>query len=98
MPNVFLARHGETTWNVAGRYQGRLESELSAKGAAQALALAGAMSEFEVIKVSRRTFLGMMGAAGLVLAVGCKPQAPAAAAPSGVLVSSDIPVVTGPSS
>src|SRR6266849_5072724 len=28
--------------------------------------------------VSRRAFLGAMGAAGLVLAVGCKPQAPAA--------------------
>ena len=37
MPNVFLARHAETTWNLAGRYQGRLESELSAKGQAQAI-------------------------------------------------------------
>src|SRR5207244_6716164 len=30
--------------------------------------------------VSRRAFLGVMGAAGLVLAVGCKPQKPAASA------------------
>lgn len=44
MPDVFLARHAETTWNVAGRYQGRLESELSVKGHAQAQALARAMS------------------------------------------------------
>jgi probable phosphoglycerate mutase len=40
---VYVARHGETTWNVAGRYQGRLESELSPLGVRQALALAEAM-------------------------------------------------------
>ena len=41
--NVYLARHGETTWNVAGRYQGRRESELTPLGTAQAAALAAAM-------------------------------------------------------
>ncbi len=41
--NVYLARHGETTWNVAGRYQGRRESELTPLGSAQAAALAAAM-------------------------------------------------------
>ncbi len=35
----WLARHGETTWNVAGRYQGRLESPLSELGERQARAL-----------------------------------------------------------
>jgi hypothetical protein len=40
---VYVARHGETTWNAAGRYQGRLESELSALGMRQAEALASAM-------------------------------------------------------
>ncbi len=37
---IYLARHGETTWNVAGRYQGRLESALSALGVRQGIALA----------------------------------------------------------
>jgi probable phosphoglycerate mutase len=37
---VWLARHGETTWNMAGRYQGRMESALSALGVRQGLALA----------------------------------------------------------
>ncbi|MGH7755824.1 MAG: histidine phosphatase family protein [Vulcanimicrobiaceae bacterium] len=37
---IYLARHGETTWNLAGRYQGRLESALSALGVRQGLALA----------------------------------------------------------
>jgi len=45
---VYVARHGETTWNLAGRYQGRLESELSPLGVRQARALATAMSEQRV--------------------------------------------------
>jgi len=48
---VYVARHGETTWNVAGRYQGRLESELTALGMRQADALAGAMSAVPVGRV-----------------------------------------------
>jgi probable phosphoglycerate mutase len=48
---VYLARHGETTWNLAGRYQGRLESPLSPLGEAQALALAGAMEAAGVRRV-----------------------------------------------
>ena len=48
MPDVFLARHGETTWNAIGRYQGRQESELSLLGAAQARALAAAMSAYDL--------------------------------------------------
>jgi probable phosphoglycerate mutase len=48
---VYVARHGETTWNVAGRYQGRLESELSPLGTRQALALADAMEAAGVGRV-----------------------------------------------
>ena len=48
---VYVARHGETTWNLAGRYQGRLESELSPLGARQALALADAMHGANVGRV-----------------------------------------------
>lgn len=40
---VRIARHGETTWNAVGRYQGRLETPLSPLGQAQAQALAGAL-------------------------------------------------------
>ena len=48
---MYVARHGETTWNLAGRYQGRLESELSPLGARQALALADAMQRERVGRV-----------------------------------------------
>jgi len=37
---IFLARHGETAWNLTGRYQGRLESALSGLGVRQGFALA----------------------------------------------------------
>jgi len=51
VPNVFIARHGETTWNVTGRYQGRQESELSRLGVAQSKALADAMADYELEEV-----------------------------------------------
>jgi len=36
---ILLARHGETPWNAEGRYQGREDIPLSARGEAQARAL-----------------------------------------------------------
>jgi probable phosphoglycerate mutase len=35
---IYLFRHGETQWNVAGRMQGRLDSPLTDRGRQQALA------------------------------------------------------------
>ena len=37
---LLFVRHGETTWNAEGRYQGRLDTPLSVLGKAQAAALA----------------------------------------------------------
>lgn len=39
MINIYIARHGETTWNVEGRIQGRSDPDLSPKGYAQSLGL-----------------------------------------------------------
>ncbi len=39
---LYIARHAETTWNLAGRYQGRRESALSARGIQQGFTLADA--------------------------------------------------------
>ena len=41
---LYIARHAETTWNLAGRYQGRRESALSALGIQQGFALAEAFA------------------------------------------------------
>lgn len=40
MTVLYLVRHGESTWNNTGRYQGRIDTELSALGQQQAQALA----------------------------------------------------------
>ena len=39
MIKIYIARHGETTWNVEGRIQGRSDPGLSPTGHAQSLAL-----------------------------------------------------------
>jgi broad specificity phosphatase PhoE len=44
---LYLARHAETTWNLAGRYQGRRESALSARGIRQGAVFADAMAAVE---------------------------------------------------
>jgi Fructose-2,6-bisphosphatase len=36
LPTIILVRHGQTKWNVEGRYQGRLNSDLTEKGKEQA--------------------------------------------------------------
>ena len=41
---LYLARHAETTWNLAGRYQGRRESALSARGIRQGAVFADALA------------------------------------------------------
>ena len=40
---VFLARHGETDWNVQGRWQGHTDIPLNAKGRQQARSVADAL-------------------------------------------------------
>ncbi len=49
--DVYIARHGETTWNAVGRYQGRLETPLSPLGQAQAQALAGALADKSITRI-----------------------------------------------
>ena len=39
MIKIYIARHGETTWNVEGRVQGRSNPDLTPKGVTQSLAL-----------------------------------------------------------
>jgi broad specificity phosphatase PhoE len=41
---LWLVRHGETDWNVAGRIQGHLDVPLNANGVAQARNLASRLS------------------------------------------------------
>jgi len=44
MPRVlYIARHGETDWNVVGRWQGHTDVPLNENGRTQAFAIAGAL-------------------------------------------------------
>jgi broad specificity phosphatase PhoE len=45
---LVLVRHGESTWNAEGRYQGRLDPPLSQRGRAQAEALAARLKREEL--------------------------------------------------
>ncbi len=44
MIRVYLVRHGQTLWNAEGRYQGRMNIELSPLGRSQAARLAGVLA------------------------------------------------------
>ncbi|MFB0516349.1 MAG: histidine phosphatase family protein, partial [Candidatus Neomarinimicrobiota bacterium] len=44
MTSLLLIRHGETDWNIEGRYQGQADPPLNAKGVAQAHVIAEELS------------------------------------------------------
>lgn len=48
LPEIFLLRHGETEWNAAGRFQGQLDSPLTQKGRAQAVACGHRLAQLDV--------------------------------------------------
>src|SRR5438270_5136350 len=48
---ILLARHGETIFNVEGRWQGRSDSPLSERGLAQARELARALADEPIAAV-----------------------------------------------
>jgi probable phosphoglycerate mutase len=48
---ILLARHGETVYNVEGRWQGQADSPLTERGRAQAAELAGALADEQIAAV-----------------------------------------------
>ncbi|MEM6761167.1 MAG: histidine phosphatase family protein [Pseudomonadota bacterium] len=45
---IYVMRHGETTWNAEGRFQGALNSPLTARGQAQARHLAATLARHDL--------------------------------------------------
>lgn len=53
LPDFYVIRHGETEWNVAGRFQGSLDSALTARGEAQAMAMGRLLAQWGISKTHR---------------------------------------------
>jgi probable phosphoglycerate mutase len=71
---VLLLRHGQSTWNAEGRWQGQADPPLSALGEEQARAAAGALGPVDLIVASdlaraRQTAEIIAEARGLVIRV-----------------------------
>ena len=51
LTRILAVRHGETDWNTQGRFQGHLDSPLTARGRGQARALADRLSQesFQIV-------------------------------------------------
>ena len=47
---ILLARHGETSWNAEGRYQGQIDIPLSSTGEHQAAALGQRLAQVEITR------------------------------------------------
>lgn len=48
MTELYITRHGETMWNQEGRFQGRQNSDLTARGREQALSLRRVLDEADI--------------------------------------------------
>jgi glucosyl-3-phosphoglycerate phosphatase len=45
LPVLYILRHGETLWNVAGRFQGHADSPLTLRGESQAISMGHALRD-----------------------------------------------------
>ena len=48
---IYLVRHGQTDWNLEGRYQGRIDIKLNSKGIEQAKEIKEKLKEIKFDKV-----------------------------------------------
>ena len=64
---IILARHGETPWNAAGRYQGQIDIELSDIGLAQAAKLGERLKDVKITRAVSSQLLRAKKTAELAL-------------------------------
>ncbi|MDG1118688.1 MAG: histidine phosphatase family protein [Flavimaricola sp.] len=60
LPELFVMRHGETEWNLAGRWQGDRDSPLTTKGEAQAREMGAMLRRLGVTAQSHRLYSSPM--------------------------------------
>jgi broad specificity phosphatase PhoE len=75
LTTLYLVRHGQTDWNVAGRYQGQLDPPLNHQGRQQAREMAVALADvgFDAI-YSSDLARARQTAAALAALIGCPVQ------------------------
>jgi glucosyl-3-phosphoglycerate phosphatase len=65
LPEVFVIRHGETEWNRQSRWQGDLDSPLTAEGRQQAVAMGELLRRIGITPASHRFYASPLGRARL---------------------------------
>ncbi|MGI6114000.1 MAG: histidine phosphatase family protein [Mahellales bacterium] len=51
MKKIYIARHGETTWNTTGRTQGSNDTPLSLKGIKQSICMGKRLKEYRIQRI-----------------------------------------------
>ena len=74
-PEIFLLRHGQTLWNLEGRYQGQKDSALTARGRAQAGAMGQVLARALDGRAGFRAFTSPQGRARQTAAAALGPAA-----------------------
>ena len=62
-PELIVIRHGQTQWNLEGRWQGHGDSPLTAKGEDQARAIGGILARAGITAESHRAYVSPSGRA-----------------------------------
>ena len=73
---LYLVRHGETTWNASRRYQGHSESDLSPRGRDQAAAVGGRLAALEFVGAYASDLRRTIATAEIILAGRAVPLTP----------------------
>ena len=77
MVRIILIRHGETNWNLQGRYQGQEDTRLSEKGFAQAGLLAQGLKNVHLdLKPFKTLVFNLQGLRRFTPFAGTQRQAP----------------------
>ena len=72
-PDLIVMRHGETEWNAARRWQGALDSPLTAQGEAQARAVGAMLARLGIGPATHRLLTSPQGRAARTAALAFGP-------------------------